>query len=79
MSVKEFIDYLTRFKLALVAEDDKLVLKGNKSKSFGPQEIEFLDVIHNSGQDLLTLINDVLDLAKVESRSFLTSPSALSS
>ena len=31
MSEKEFIKYLTRYKLSLIAEEDKLVLKGNKN------------------------------------------------
>ncbi|MES2790027.1 MAG: ATP-binding protein [Planctomycetota bacterium] len=34
---------------------------------FGPDEREFVDTVYSSGQHLLRLINDVLDLSKIES------------
>ncbi|AEV99073.1 hypothetical protein A4D02_10960 [Niastella koreensis] len=42
------------------------LLTENKSKSLSPKDIEFARNIYNSGSDLLTLINEILDLSKVE-------------
>jgi CheY-like chemotaxis protein/HAMP domain-containing protein len=42
------------------------LLTENKSQSLSPKDIEFATNIHNSGADLLTLINEILDLSKVE-------------
>lgn len=42
------------------------LLTENKNKSLGPKDIEFATNIHNSGSDLLNLINEILDLSKVE-------------
>lgn len=35
-------------------------------ESLPPQQREYVDMIHNSGKTLLALINDVLDLSKIE-------------
>lgn len=43
------------------------LLSENKNKSLGDKEVEFSKNIYNSGADLLTLINEILDLSKVES------------
>ena len=39
----------------------------NKSKALGEKEVTYAKNIHSSGNDLLDLINEILDLSKVES------------
>ena len=39
----------------------------NKNGSLNEKEIKYTNVIYNAGNELLTLINDILDLSKVES------------
>lgn len=41
-------------------------LMENQSERLGDEEVEFSQAIHSAGQDLLALINDILDLSKVE-------------
>lgn len=43
------------------------MLSKNEEKNLTPEQVESIQVIHNGGQDLLSLINEILDLAKVES------------
>ncbi|UII79326.1 response regulator [Flagellimonas sp. CMM7] len=43
------------------------LLQSNKTSNLTEKQIEFAQIINKSGEDLLSLINEVLDLAKVES------------
>jgi CheY-like chemotaxis protein/signal transduction histidine kinase/CHASE3 domain sensor protein len=43
------------------------LLADNKDRTLTPKQVEFAQQIMSSGNDLLNLINDILDLAKVES------------
>jgi len=43
------------------------ILKDNKPNNLSDDQIKYASVIFNAGNDLLTLINDILDLSKIES------------
>lgn len=43
------------------------ILKENRPENLSEEQIKYAGVIHNAGSDLLTLINDILDLSKIES------------
>jgi len=42
-------------------------LSENKEGNLTADQVESIEVVHNSGNDLLSLINEILDLAKIES------------
>ncbi|TCC88020.1 response regulator [Pedobacter frigiditerrae] len=42
------------------------ILKENKPDNLNEDQIKYAGVIHNAGTDLLNLINDILDLSKIE-------------
>ena len=53
------------------------LLAENKSGNLGPEQIKFAESIYASGNDLLALINDILDISKVEAGQLELAPEAV--
>jgi len=54
------------------------LMSENKDGNLTPKQIEYANTILTSGTDLLTLINDVLDLSKVEAGKMEVNPTEVS-
>ncbi|HVD60162.1 MAG TPA: HAMP domain-containing protein [Gemmatimonadaceae bacterium] len=54
------------------------LLTDNKEGNLTAKQVEYAKTIHSSGSDLLSLINDVLDIAKVEAGKMEVNPSDVS-
>ncbi|KOV85362.1 HAMP domain-containing protein [Nocardia sp. NRRL S-836] len=54
------------------------LLAQNPSRNLTPKQVEYAGIIHSAGSDLLQLINDILDLSKVEAGKMDISPEPVS-
>jgi signal transduction histidine kinase/ActR/RegA family two-component response regulator/HAMP domain-containing protein len=53
------------------------LLADNPQRNLSDKQIEFARTIHNAGSDLLSLINDILDLSKVEAGKMDVRPASV--